>query len=131
MVMALWFLFAGALHGALLSVGGSGRFADTATITLQVFGVIYVLCNIGALIARVLATMPAVGEYISVAAAEKLIYLPLQIILLFIYVPTAVRHPHRLTRFRVASAVCMWLVLFAVVSALFLSASTPMATLGR
>jgi hypothetical protein len=128
MVLVFWSIFAAVLHGALRSVGGRAIFVDTATITLQVFGVIYVICNAAALIARTLAQIPSFARFLSGKTAEIVIYYPLQLTLLCVYLPIALRGPHGLTRSRLFVAVTLWALGFATLSAVFLYfADRPMA----
>ena len=117
LIFILWTIFA--CYGYVIAklFRGGGTFNETVTVTLQVLGVVYVLCNIIALLGRVIVSAGLV--YLDIEAVDFL-YFVAQATLFSIYMPLAMKGLHRVSRWKTlllyGAFWALWVLPFAAMS---------------
>jgi len=109
-VLTFWLLLSGAAHVTARLIGGTASPVESVTVTIQVFGAVYVLANFFGLLFFLIAGTWAVGAvtpdglsapFTTFLGAARWYFL-FQGILLAIYLPFAIRNTHRLGWVRTA-----------------------------
>lgn len=126
-VVVFWLLFGWIAHGLAKLLGGTATLAATVTVVLQVLGVVYVVGNVAALVTGV------VGRFLGMSAwmpALSLSYVVLQVVMLAIYIPAAMKGLHGLSRWKTYLLFALlWVVPLGFMSVAFLRV-LRVATLG-
>jgi hypothetical protein len=127
-VVILWFVLSALLHLLLRLLGGTGAFVATVSAALHIFSVVYVVCNVVALLARIAALTPLADVW-DTTLVEVLAYFPLQFLLLGTYMPRTLRYVHQISGWRLFLFVSVvWSAIVAVVGVvIFLTVGMPMA----
>lgn len=113
--LAVWFSYSWFVYGACKLLGGKGGFWATISVSLQLLAVIYVVSSFATLIVGTLVRLPFVyaflvghNTFLDVFVNSPVyFYFMIQSILMFIYLPFAVKHVHgfRFVRRIFASAI--------------------------
>ena len=120
LILVVWLAFAALLHAGAIVLRGKGSFVETATVTLQILGVTYVVCNLVALLARLWTPLPQSSVRFGYSDFELLTYTILQAILLSFYAPLALRAVHRLEGCGLfIPVVVLWISLYLFLSRSF------------
>lgn len=120
-LLAVWIVFAVCFHIVARLFGGAGSFWATATITLQIFGVMYVLSNLMALAGRLLTAFAGMQD--DTSGAEAGAYLIMQAAFLSFYMPKGIAAVHRIKGWQLLVAVlAVWAIvlMFVIASAVSL-----------
>lgn len=119
-ILVFWFMSAAIIHWCCRRLGGVGKFVDTTSISLQVFATLYVVASAITLALAAVAGAPAIQKLIVeqfvfgllFADEPVLIYFVVQLILLSVYLPLALRGVHRLRAWH--QVVLVGLVFFGI-----------------
>jgi hypothetical protein len=107
LTLAVWFFYSVVIHAVTRLVGSKASFWETLSVSLQVFSALYVVCSFTGLLWGALVTSPQVRAVLlglhweplsNLVNNPTMMYFLVQVVLLAIYLPLAMKHVHQLNR---------------------------------
>jgi hypothetical protein len=122
-ILVYWLVCGTLLHVVCLLLQGTGRYLDTLSVSIQVFATIYVIASFLSLLGAAVLSFGAISEFIwRLPIGRKFVLKPVLLfflignLLLFIYLPLAMKSVHK---FGWARSAALFVVLAALLILLF------------